>query len=131
MAKKKQDVERPQPGRRTLNMTREVHDRLVEWCGDAYTISAVGTEWLSWVMEQSELLKLAILHRKRIGGDAALKAAFCAALTQYAQQVCAAAPASAEHSATGRVAETSRGRTRITDSPTPRESLPEPSRAAQ
>jgi hypothetical protein len=114
-----------------LNMSRETHDRLVEWCGDAYTISAVGTEWLSWVMEQSELLKLAILHRKRIGGDAALKAAFCAALTAYAQQVCAAAPASAEHSATGRVAETSRGRTRITDSPTPQESLLGPSRVAQ
>jgi hypothetical protein len=131
MAKKKQDVERPQPDRRTLNLDRATHERLLEWCSGAYTISAVGAAWLNWVMDQGDTLKLAVIHRKRIGGDAALKAAFCAALTAYAQQVCATVPAPAEHTATGRVAETSRGRTRITDSPTPRESLPEPSRVAQ
>jgi hypothetical protein len=129
MAKKKHEIERPD--RRTLNLNRETHDRLVEWCGDAYTISAVGGAWLNWVMDQGEALKLAVIHRKRIGGDAALKAAFCAALTAYAQQVCGTVAASAEHSATGRVAETSRGRTRITDSPTPQESLLGPSRVAQ
>jgi hypothetical protein len=130
MAKKK-EVERPQPDRKSLNLDRATHERLVEWCSGAYTISAVGGAWLNWLMDQSDTLKLAVLHRKRIGGDAALKAAFCAALTQYAQQVCAAAAAPAEHTATGRVAETSRGRTRITDSPTLQEDRPELSRVAQ